>query len=68
LKVEIYRLDTISLTRSALPEATELGNTTTITLTLTNTGTADLSNVTVKDTIPVVSPLQPVALKRITIF
>jgi len=53
LKIEIYRLDTISLTRSALPESTELGNTTTLTLTLTNTGTADLSIVTVKDTIPV---------------
>src|SRR3990172_148281 len=30
LKVEIYRLDTISLTRSASPETTELGNTTVI--------------------------------------
>lgn len=53
LKVEIFRLDTISLTRSASPETTELGNTTTITLTLTNTGTADLKNITVSDTLPV---------------
>ncbi|MDP3103722.1 MAG: BatD family protein [Candidatus Methanoperedens sp.] len=53
LKVEIYRLDTISLTRSASPETTELGNTTTITLTLTNTGTSDLKNITVSDTVPV---------------
>ncbi len=52
LKVEIYRLDTISLTRSASPETTEMGNTTTITLTLTNTGTADLRNITVSDTVP----------------
>lgn len=53
LKIEIYRLDTISLTRSASPETTEVGNTTTITLTLTNTGSADLRNITVTDTIPV---------------
>jgi len=53
LKVEIYRLDTISLTRSASPETTELGNTTVITLTITNSGTSDLTNITVIDTIPV---------------
>lgn len=53
LKAEIYRLDTISLTRSASPETTELGNATTITITLTNTGTADLKNITVSDTVPV---------------
>ncbi len=53
LKVEIYRLDTISLTRSASPETMELGNATTITLTLTNTGTSDLKNITVSDTVPV---------------
>ncbi|MDD5616358.1 MAG: BatD family protein [Candidatus Methanoperedens sp.] len=53
LKVEIYRLDTISLTRSASPETTELGNTTGITLTITNSGTSDLTNITVTDTIPV---------------
>lgn len=52
LKVEIYRMDTISLTKSASPETTELGNTTTVTLTITNTGTADLENITVSDTIP----------------
>jgi uncharacterized repeat protein (TIGR01451 family) len=52
LKVEIYRLDTISLTKSTSPETTELGNTTTITLTITNTGTADLKNITVSDSIP----------------
>lgn len=53
LKAEIYRLDTISLIRSASPETTELGNATTITLTLTNTGTADLKNITVSDTVQV---------------
>jgi uncharacterized repeat protein (TIGR01451 family) len=53
LKVEIFRLDTIYLTRSASPETTELGNSTTITLALTNTGTTDFNNITVSDTIPV---------------
>ncbi len=53
LKIEIYRLDTISLTRSTSPEATELGNTTGITITITNAGTSDLTNITVTDTIPV---------------
>ncbi len=53
LKIEIYRLDTIYLTRSASPETTELGNTTGITLTITNSGTSDLTNITVTDTIPV---------------
>ncbi len=52
LKVEIYRLDTISLIRSASPETTEQGNATTITLTLTNTGTSDLMNITVSDIVP----------------
>ena len=53
LKVEIYMLDTLSLIRSASPEATELGNTTGITLTITNAGISDLTNITVIDTIPV---------------
>lgn len=53
LKIEIYRLDTISLTRSVSPETTELGNATGITLTITNLGTSDLENITVTDTIPV---------------
>ena len=53
LKIEIYRLDAISLTRSVSPETTELGNTTEITLTITNSGTSDLTNITVIDTIPV---------------
>lgn len=52
LEIKIYRLDTISLTRSASPEATELGNTTGITLTITNAGTSDLTNIIVTDTIP----------------
>lgn len=52
LKVEIYRLDTISLTRSVSPDTTEMGNTSTITLTVTNTGTSDLMNITVTDTVP----------------
>jgi len=53
LKVEIFRLDTISLIRSASPETTELGNTTGITLTITNSGTSDLKNITVTDAIPI---------------
>ena len=53
LKIEIYRLDTIYLTRSASPETTELGNTTGITLAITNSGTSDLTNITVTDTFPV---------------
>ncbi len=52
LKVEIYRMDSISLAKAVSPETTELGNTTTITLTLTNTGTADLINITASDAIP----------------
>ncbi|MCX9084261.1 MAG: BatD family protein [Candidatus Methanoperedens sp.] len=52
LKVEIFRLDTISLSRSVSPETTELGNTTGITLTITNSGTSDLSNITITDIIP----------------
>ncbi len=52
LKVEIYRINSVSLAKSVSPETTELGNTTTITLTLTNTGTADLKNITVSDAIP----------------
>lgn len=53
LKVEIYRMDTISLTKSVSPDTSELGNITTITLSLTNTGTAELKNITVSDTVPV---------------
>lgn len=52
LKVEIYRMDTISLTKSGSPETSELGNSTTITLTITNTGTVELKNITVSDTVP----------------
>ena len=52
LKVEIFRMNTISLIKSVSPDTAELGNTTTITLTMTNTGTADLKNITVSDTVP----------------
>src|SRR3972149_12067489 len=52
LKVEIFRMNTISLIKSVSPDTAELGNTTTITLTMTNTGTADLNNITVSDTVP----------------
>ncbi len=52
LRAEIYRLDTISLVRTISPENTELGNTTTVTLTLRNTGASELKNITVSDTIP----------------
>ncbi len=52
LKVEIFRMNTISLIKSISPETAELGNTTTITLTLTNTGTSDLTNISVSDMVP----------------
>jgi len=52
LKVEIYRLDTISLTKSLSPRSIELGQAATVTITLKNTGTAELKNITVSDPIP----------------
>lgn len=52
LKVEIFRMNTISLIKSVSPQTAELGNTTTIILTLTNTGAADLNNITVSDMVP----------------
>lgn len=51
LKVEIYRLDTITLTKSVSPQSIEQGQTATVTLTFTNTGTAELRNITVIDTL-----------------
>ncbi len=51
LKVEIYRLDTISLTKSVSPQSIEQGQTATVTLTFTNTGTSELINITVIDTL-----------------
>ncbi len=51
LKVEIYRLDTISLTKSVSPQSIEQGQTATVTLTFTNTGTSELKNITVIDTL-----------------
>jgi len=52
LKVEIYRLDTISLIKSLSPRSIELGQAATVTITLKNTGTAELKNITVSDPIP----------------
>lgn len=51
LKVEIYRLDTISLTKSVSPQSIEQGQTATVTLTFTNTGTSELRNITVIDSL-----------------
>ncbi|MDD5473770.1 MAG: BatD family protein [Candidatus Methanoperedens sp.] len=51
LKVEIYRLDTISLTKAVSPQSIEQGQTATVTLTFTNTGTTELRNITVIDTL-----------------
>lgn len=52
LKVEIYRLDTISLTKSVSPQSVELGQTATVTITFKNTGTGELTNIKVSDSIP----------------
>ncbi len=51
LKVEIYRLDTITLTKSVSPQSIEQGQAATVTLTLKNTGTSELKNITVSDSI-----------------
>lgn len=51
LKVGIYRLDTISLTKSVSPQSIEQGQTATVTLTFTNTGTSELTNITVIDSL-----------------
>ncbi|MFZ2411622.1 MAG: BatD family protein [Candidatus Methanoperedens sp.] len=51
LKVEIYRLDTISLTKSVSPQSIEQGQTATVTLNFTNTGTSELRNITVIDSL-----------------
>ncbi len=51
LKVEIYRLDTITLTKSISPQSIEQGQAATVTLTFKNTGTAELKNITVSDSI-----------------
>lgn len=52
LKVEIYRLDTISLTKSVSPQSIELGQTATVTITFKNTGTGELTNIKVSDSLP----------------
>ncbi|MCZ7399406.1 MAG: NEW3 domain-containing protein [Candidatus Methanoperedens sp.] len=52
LKVEIYRLDTISLTKSVSPQTIEQGQTATVTLTFKNTGTGELTNIKVSDSLP----------------
>ncbi|MFZ3059609.1 MAG: NEW3 domain-containing protein [Candidatus Methanoperedens sp.] len=52
LKVEIYRLDTISLTKSISPQTIEQGQTATITITFKNTGTGELTNIKVSDSLP----------------
>ncbi len=57
LKVEIYRLDTITLTKSVSPQTIEQGQTATVTLTFTNTGTSELINITVIDSLPPVFTL-----------
>ncbi len=52
LKVEIHRLDTISLTKSVSPQSVEHGQAATVTLTFKNTGISELTNITVSDSIP----------------
>ncbi len=52
LKVEIYRLDTILLTKSIFPQSIEQGQTATVTLTLKNAGIGELKNITVIDSLP----------------
>ncbi len=52
LKVEIYRLDTISLTKSVSPQTVEQGQTAIVTLTFKNTGTGELANIKVSDSLP----------------
>ncbi|MCX9025187.1 MAG: BatD family protein [Candidatus Methanoperedens sp.] len=52
LKVEIYRLDTITLTKSVSPQSIELGQTATVTITFKNTGASDLTNINVSDSLP----------------
>lgn len=52
MKVEIYRLDTISLTKSVSPQSIELGQTATVTITFKNTGTGELTNIKVSDSLP----------------
>jgi uncharacterized repeat protein (TIGR01451 family) len=52
LKVEIYRLDTISLIKSVSPQTVELGQAATVTLTFKNTGTGELTNIKVSDSLP----------------
>lgn len=52
LKIEIYRRDTILLTKSTSPQSVEQGQAATVTLTLKNTGISELTNITVSDSIP----------------
>ena len=51
LKIEIYRLDTISLIKSVYPQSIEQRQTATVTITFTNTGTSELTNITVLDSL-----------------
>jgi uncharacterized repeat protein (TIGR01451 family) len=53
LKIEIYRMDTISLTKSVSPQSVELGQTATVTITFKNTGTGQLTKIKVSDSLPV---------------
>jgi uncharacterized repeat protein (TIGR01451 family) len=51
LKIEIYAIASLSLTKSASPHAIEQGKTTTITLTVKNTGTTEIRDVEISDAI-----------------
>lgn len=51
LKIEIYPMASLSLTKSASPDAIEQGKTTTITLTVKNTGTTEIKDLVVSDAI-----------------
>lgn len=52
LKVEIYSLTSLSLTKSNTPHSIKQGQTTTITLTVKNTGTTEIKDIEIADTIP----------------
>ena len=52
LKVELYSLHSLSLTKSNSPHSIKQGQTTTITLTVKNTGITEINDIEISDTIP----------------
>ena len=51
LKIELYPIASLSLTKSASPHALEQGKTCTVTLTVKNTGTTEIEDIEISDTI-----------------